>query len=84
MQPDEIVEVLDRPISQELLARDVTRLACVAKDGTPCNVPVAFTWSGSHIVMLSPGRSDEYRRFRVSCTEGRYWPSCPGGAVCRG
>jgi hypothetical protein len=27
MQPNEITEVLNRPISQELLARDVTRLA---------------------------------------------------------
>ncbi|GGL17230.1 hypothetical protein GCM10010094_92670 [Streptomyces flaveus] len=33
MQPNEIIEVLNRPISQGLLARDVTRLACVAKDG---------------------------------------------------
>jgi hypothetical protein len=32
MQPNEIIEVLNRPISQELLARDVTRLAYVAKE----------------------------------------------------
>ncbi|MGW1092413.1 hypothetical protein ACWD4L_40815 [Streptomyces sp. NPDC002596] len=38
MQPNEIIEVLNRPISQELPARDVTRLAYVAKDGTPRNV----------------------------------------------
>jgi hypothetical protein len=35
MQPNEIIEVLSRPISQELPARDVTRRAYVAKDGTP-------------------------------------------------
>jgi hypothetical protein len=35
VQPSEITEVLNRPISQELLARDLTRLAYVAKDGTP-------------------------------------------------
>lgn len=35
MQPNEISEVLNRPISQELLARDVTRLGYAAKDGTP-------------------------------------------------
>ena len=34
VRPNEITEVLNRPISQELLARDVTRLAYVAKDGT--------------------------------------------------
>ena len=43
MQPDEIAEVLNRPISRELLARDLTRLAYVAKDGTPRNVPIGFT-----------------------------------------
>jgi hypothetical protein len=35
VQPSEITDVLNRPISQELLARDLTRLAYVAKDGTP-------------------------------------------------
>ena len=30
MQPNEIIEVLNRPISQELLARDVTSRAYVA------------------------------------------------------
>lgn len=50
---NEITEVLNRPISQELLARDVTRLAYVAKDGTPRNVPIAFVWNGSEIVMCT-------------------------------
>ncbi len=53
MQPNEIIEVLSRPISRELLARDLTRLAYVAKDGTPRNVPIAFTWNGSEIVMCT-------------------------------
>jgi nitroimidazol reductase NimA-like FMN-containing flavoprotein (pyridoxamine 5'-phosphate oxidase superfamily) len=53
MQPHEITEVLNRPISQELLARDLTRLAYVATDGTPRNVPIAFTWNGSTIVMCT-------------------------------
>ena len=53
MQPNEVTEVLSRPISQELLARDLTRLAYVAKDGTPRNVPIAFTWNGSEIVMCT-------------------------------
>jgi hypothetical protein len=53
MQPDEITEVLDRPLSQELLARDLTRLAYVAKDGTPRNVPIAFTWNGTEVVLCT-------------------------------
>jgi hypothetical protein len=53
MQPSEINDVLKRPISQDLLARDLTRLAYVAKDGTPRCVPIGFTWNGSAIVMCT-------------------------------
>ena len=53
MQPNEITEVLNRPHSQEMLARDITRLAYVGRDDTPRNVPMAFTWNGSEIVMCT-------------------------------
>src|ERR671928_108252 len=53
MQQSDIDEILNRPYSQELLARDLTRLAYVAKDGTPRNIPIAFTWNGSEIVMCT-------------------------------
>jgi hypothetical protein len=53
MQSSEISEVLNRPISQELLARDLARLSYVAKDGTPRSVPIGFTWNGSEIVMCT-------------------------------
>ena len=53
MQPNEISEVLNRLMSQELLARDITRLAYVAKDGTPRTIPIGFTWNGSQIVMCT-------------------------------
>src|SRR5690242_17867456 len=53
MQPGEVTEVLNRPISQELLARDLTRLGYVAKDGTPRTIPIAFTWNGAEIVMCT-------------------------------
>jgi hypothetical protein len=53
MQANEITQVLNRPLSQELLARDLTRLAYVARDGTPRNVPIAFVWNGSQIVMCT-------------------------------
>lgn len=53
MQQNEITEVLNRPISQEMLARDLTRLAYVARDGTPRNVPIGFTWNGAEIVMCT-------------------------------
>lgn len=53
MQPHEITEVLNRPLSRELLNRDLTRLAYVAKDGTPRTIPIAFTWNGTEIVMCT-------------------------------
>ncbi len=53
MEPNEITEVLSRSLSQEMLARGVTRLAYVAKDGTPRCVPIAFTWNGADIVMCT-------------------------------
>ena len=53
MQPNEVAEVLNRPLSRERLARDLTRLAYVAKDGTPRSIPIAFTWNGSELVMCT-------------------------------
>jgi hypothetical protein len=53
VQPNEITAILNRPLSQELLARDLTRLAYVAKDGTPRNVPIGFVWNGAEIVMCT-------------------------------
>jgi hypothetical protein len=53
MQSSEINDVLNSPISHELLARDLTRLAYVAKDGTPPSIPIGFTWNGSEIVMCT-------------------------------
>jgi hypothetical protein len=68
VHPNEITEVLNRPISQELLARDVTRLAYVAKDGTPRNVPVIFTWNGSEIVMCTPKNAPKLPALRTNPT----------------
>jgi len=53
MEPNEITEVLSRPLSREMLARGKTRLAYVAKDGTPRCIPIAFTWNGAEIVMCT-------------------------------
>jgi hypothetical protein len=68
VQPNEIAEVLNRPISQELLARDLTRLAYVAKDGTPRNVPIGFTWNGSEIVMCTTKNAPKLPALRANPT----------------
>ncbi|MBW6438854.1 pyridoxamine 5'-phosphate oxidase family protein [Actinoplanes hulinensis] len=53
MRPQEISTILDRPASRELLARDLLRMAYVAKDGSPRNIPIGFTWNGSQIVVCT-------------------------------
>ena len=53
MQPRGDYRRPDHPISRELLARDLTRLAYVARDGTPRSIPIGFTWNGSAIVMCT-------------------------------
>ncbi|BCK59337.1 pyridoxamine 5'-phosphate oxidase family protein [Nocardia wallacei] len=53
MQQNEITAILNHPTSQELLARDLLRMAYVAKDGTPRNIPIAFVWNGSQIVVCT-------------------------------
>jgi Pyridoxamine 5'-phosphate oxidase len=68
VQPHEVTEVLNRPISQELLGRDLTRLAYVAKDGTPRNVPIAFTWNGSEIVMCTSKNAPKLPALRKNPT----------------
>jgi hypothetical protein len=51
--PGGVDEVLTKPASQEMLSRDIARLAYVADDGTPRVVPIAFTWNGSEVVMCT-------------------------------
>ncbi|NUS03777.1 MAG: pyridoxamine 5-phosphate oxidase [Nonomuraea sp.] len=61
MESYEVTEVLNRPLSQELLARDVARVAYVAKDGTPRNIPIIFAWNGSEIVVCTPKNAPKLR-----------------------
>ena len=48
-----IDEVLNRPLSQELLARDLARLAFIGLDGTPRSIPIGIVWNGTEIVMCT-------------------------------
>lgn len=66
MEPQEIAEVLNRPLSRELLARDLTRLAYVAKDGTPRNVPIAFSWNGTEIVLCTTKNAPKLPALRAN------------------
>ena len=51
--PNGVAEILRKPISQELLNRDLARLAYVATDGTPRVIPIGITWNGTEIVMCT-------------------------------
>jgi nitroimidazol reductase NimA-like FMN-containing flavoprotein (pyridoxamine 5'-phosphate oxidase superfamily) len=62
--PNETTEILNRPLSQELLARDITRLAYVAQDGTPRNVPIGFSWNGTEIVMCTSKNAPKLAHLR--------------------
>ena len=66
MEQHEITEILNRPLSQELLARDITRLAYVATDGTPRTVPIGFSWNGTEIVMCTPTNAPKLRHLRAN------------------
>ncbi|WP_328616186.1 pyridoxamine 5'-phosphate oxidase family protein [Amycolatopsis sp. NBC_00355] len=66
MHQNEITEVLNRPYSRELLARDLTRLAYVAKDGTPRSVPIAFTWNGTEIVLCTSKNAPKLPALRAN------------------
>lgn len=66
MQPNQITEVLNRPVSRQLLARDLTRLAYVAKDGTPRTVPIGFTWNGSQIIMCTATNAPKLHSLRAN------------------
>jgi len=66
MQPHEIAEVLNRPLGQEMLARNFTRLAYVAKDGTPRNVPMGCIWNGSELVMCTAKNAPKLASLRAN------------------
>jgi len=64
MEPSDVAEVLNRPLSRELLARDLTRLAYVAQDGMPRVVPIGFSWNGATIVMCTAPNAPKIRSLR--------------------
>lgn len=66
MEPQEVAEVLNRPFSRELLARDIARLAYVAKDGTPRSVPIAFSWNGTEIVLCTTKNAPKLPALRAN------------------
>ena len=66
MQTRDVADILKKPISQEMLNRDLVRLAYVATDGAPRVVPIGFTWNGSEVVMCTPTNAPKLVSLRQS------------------
>ena len=64
MRADEVGEVLSKTLSQELLKRDVARLAFVATDGTPRVIPIGIFWNGSEVVMCTTKNARKLKALR--------------------
>jgi hypothetical protein len=64
MNRNDVGDVLDKPLSREMLARDIARLAYVGKDDTPRAIPIAFAWNGSEIVMSTAKNSQKLAALR--------------------
>jgi hypothetical protein len=65
MDRHDVAEVLARPISQELLGSSIpARLAYVGADGAPRVIPIAFAWTGEHVVMGTLPGSAKVRALR--------------------
>lgn len=64
MKQSDIAEVLNRPLSQKLLARPLARLAYVANDGTPRAIPMGYTWNGTEIVMCTAKNAPKLKALR--------------------
>ena len=66
MHPSEVSEILSRPLSLQMLARDLTRLAYIGTDGTPRAIPIAFTWNGAQVVMCTPKNAPKLPALRAN------------------
>ena len=64
MEQHRTSEILNRPRSREMLARDIVRLGYVAVDGTPRTVPIGFSWNGTEIVMCTPRNAPKLAALR--------------------
>ncbi|TWF78495.1 pyridoxamine 5'-phosphate oxidase [Pseudonocardia hierapolitana] len=65
MDRSDVAEVLDKPISRELLASSIpARLAYTAVDGDPRVVPVAFHWSGEQLLVFTVPTAAKVRALR--------------------
>ena len=62
MQHEQVIEVLNRPLGQELLTSNIpARLAYTGRDGAPRVIPIAFHWNGARFVVCTPPSAAKVR-----------------------
>ena len=55
MEIKQILEVLNRPYSRELLQSNIpARMAYTARDGSPRVIPIGFLWNGAQFIVATP------------------------------
>ncbi len=79
MNPQDVAEVMGKPISKELLGSTIpARLAYVGLDGGPRVVPIGFFWNGTQILVFTLPKSAKVRALqenpRVAITVDGGWP----------
>ncbi|PXY29953.1 pyridoxamine 5-phosphate oxidase [Prauserella sp. PE36] len=67
MRRDEVFEVMDKPISRELLGSSIpARFSYVGLDGGPRVVPIGFHWTGAELVMSTVPTSAKVKALRAN------------------
>jgi pyridoxamine 5'-phosphate oxidase-like protein len=89
MNREDVAEELAKPIARELLGSSIpARFAYTGTDGTPRVVPIAFHWTGEHVVMGTVPKSAKVRALRqhprvaITIDTQNQWP--PRALLIRG
>jgi hypothetical protein len=66
MRQEEIAQILNEPLSQELLrSNSPARLAHTGRDGAPPAIPIAFDWNGVQFVVCTPPHAAKVAALRA-------------------
>lgn len=89
MDRNDVIEVLNKPISQRLLGSSTpARLAYTAVDGDPRVIPIGFVWNGAQLVLFTVPAAAKVRALqrnpRVAITIDTIEPWPPRVLLVRG
>lgn len=89
MNRNDVIEVLSKPISQDLLGSSTpARLAYTAVDGDPRVIPIGFVWNGAQLLLFTVPAAAKVRALqrnpRVAITIDTVEPWPPRVLLVRG